>query len=75
MGQRNMPWSKDMASPEKILTREQLIEIVPISRSQLYRLEQQGKFPRRVRLGANRVGWLASEVMAWIAEKAEARPN
>ena len=64
-----------MASPEKILTREQLIEIVPISRSQLYRLEQQGKFPRRVRLGANRVGWLASEVMAWIAEKAEARPN
>jgi len=29
----------------------------------------QGKFPQPIRLGARAVGWLSSEVDAWIREK------
>jgi prophage regulatory protein len=30
------------------------------------RLEEAGLFPKRVQLGANRVGWVRAEVEAWI---------
>ncbi len=33
------------------------------------RLEKQGKFPKRVRLGPNRVGWLEHEIDEWIVDR------
>ncbi len=33
------------------------------------RLEKQGKFPKRVRLGPNRVGWVESEILQWLADR------
>ena len=36
------------------------------SRTQLWRKEREGTFPRRVRLGGNRVGYVESELDAWI---------
>jgi prophage regulatory protein len=32
-------------------------------------LEKQGRFPKRVNLGACRVAWYCSEVEAWIASR------
>ena len=48
---------------------------IPYSTSQIWRLEQAGKFPRRIKLGANRVAWAADEIQDWIASKMEARDN
>jgi prophage regulatory protein len=39
---------------------------VLFSRRQIDRLEADGKFPKRVPIGANRVGWVASEVEDWV---------
>ncbi len=39
----------------------------------IWRLEQAGTFPKRIKLGPNRVGWLLSEVEQWIEERAQAR--
>lgn len=39
----------------------------------LIRLEREGLFPRRVRVGAARVAWLASELDAWLAQKVAER--
>ena len=57
----------------KIVTRDQLNQLVPYSLSHIARLEESGKFPRRLKLGPNRVGWLAIEIDAWIQEKSEGR--
>src|SRR5262249_28269339 len=46
---------------------------IPFSRSHLARLEDAGMFPKRVRIGANTIVWLESEVDAYIASKTEAR--
>lgn len=46
---------------------------VGYSRMHVDRLEKDGKFPKRIRLGENSVGWLESEVNAWLAAKVEAR--
>lgn len=38
-----------------------------LSRSTIYRLEAEGKFPRRVRLGENATGWYAHEIDEYLA--------
>jgi len=44
---------------------------VPYSRAHLYRLEDQGAFPKRKRIGANRIACKRSEVEEWLAERLE----
>lgn len=47
-----------------------------LSRSSIYSYVAQGLFPRQRRLGPRRVGWLASEVRAWIASRpSQLRPT
>jgi prophage regulatory protein len=41
-----------------------------LSRSTRWRLERAGKFPRRRQISDNAVGWLKSELLAWLASKA-----
>lgn len=40
-----------------------------LSRSTIYRLEAEGKFCTRLRLGENSVGYYESEVDDWIANR------
>ena len=44
---------------------------VPYSRAHLYRLEDQGEFPKRKRIGANRVAWVRAEIEQWLADRLE----
>jgi prophage regulatory protein len=44
-----------------------------LSRVQWWRLEREGKVPRRVQLGQNSVGWLKDEIDSWIRDRAAAR--
>lgn len=46
---------------------------IPYTRVHVYRLEKQNEFPPRVHISANRVGWLETEIDAWIAKRAEQR--
>lgn len=36
------------------------------SRATLYRLEAQGRFPLRIKIGAHATGYILSEIEAWI---------
>ncbi|AII88191.1 helix-turn-helix transcriptional regulator [Planktomarina temperata] len=44
---------------------------IPYSRAHLYRLEDQGEFPKRRRIGPNRVAWIRTEVEQWLAKRME----
>ncbi len=57
----------------RILTRRHLREMIPYTPQHIHRLEKAGKFPKRIQLGPNRVGWLASEVEAWLNERIQQR--
>ena len=46
---------------------------IPFSPTSLRRLEAEGKFPKRVRLGVHSVAWLASEIHEHIAKLATER--
>jgi prophage regulatory protein len=58
------------------LSKRQVRELVLYSPSQIKRLEDAGKFPKRVRLGngpRSRVGWVKSEVLEWIEQRIRER--
>ena len=69
------PISEDQHVSMRYLTRQQLREEFGIaySRAHLARLEKAGRFPQRVRLSANRVAWVESEVIAWGLARNQAR--
>ncbi len=57
------------AVQDKFIRFGSLAEMVGLSRTTIYRLEQQGQFPKRVKLGSNSVAWRMSEVLNWMAVK------
>jgi prophage regulatory protein len=65
------------ATSMKILTYDDLKPQMGISysRVQIWRLEKQNKFPKRLRLGPGRHGWLESELNEWIAARAAERDS
>ena len=59
--------------PIRFLRLTEVLRRVPYSEVHIWRLEQAGKFPRRVRLGANRVAWVEAEINEWISAKLKER--
>jgi len=53
----------------RILTKKELRLMVPYSPQHILRLENRGKFPKRVQLGARRVGWYLHEVRGWLQKR------
>jgi prophage regulatory protein len=51
---------------ETFLRLPTVIARTGLSRSTLYEQMAQGRFPRSVQLGPRAVGWLESEVNAWL---------
>jgi prophage regulatory protein len=51
--------------PLRMLSEKQVLEIVPVGRSTLWRLERAGKFPRGVFISPNRKIWYETEVVEW----------
>ena len=55
--------------PERSLRLPEVQQLVPYSKMHIDRLEKAGEFPRRIRLGAGRVVWKQSEILAWVESK------
>lgn len=58
---------------QRILSRTELNQLIPYSLAHVARLERAGEFPKRLKLGKCRVGWLESEIQEWIEQRADAR--
>ncbi|RRH96947.1 AlpA family phage regulatory protein [Mesorhizobium tamadayense] len=56
----------------RTVRRSQLREIVPLSDTTIYEMEQRGEFPRRFNLTPRCVVWDLGEVEAWIQERRNA---
>lgn len=50
----------------RIITQKELRGLVPYTPQHILRLEKSGKFPRRVQLGENRIGWRLMDIEAWL---------
>ena len=52
-----------------VLRLNSVRERTGLSRSTIYQRIQEGKFPKPIRLGMRAVGWLESEVEAWLQQR------
>ena len=63
-------------SPEdeavRLLSLDQVSELVQLSRSCIYRDVSESKFPRPIKLGSSS-RWVALEIHKWVREKMEER--
>ena len=70
-----------MAEQQKvILRRAQVLDLVGISQSAMYSLIADGEFPRPITLSGRSsrrpaVGWVSTEVLAWIEERIAMRDS
>lgn len=59
----------------KILRLPAVMACTGLSRSSIYLRIAEGSFPKPVALGRRAVGWLESEVAAWIDEQVATSRN
>jgi prophage regulatory protein len=65
----------DKSRPRRMLNEKQVLDVVPLSRTSIYRLEKAGKFPRSTYISANRRVWFEDEIIAWQNAVDEFNPN
>jgi len=54
---------------DRILSREQLLDMLGISAPTLWREVQAGRFPSPVQISQRRSGYRESEVRQWLADR------
>jgi predicted DNA-binding transcriptional regulator AlpA len=54
---------------DRIIRAKEVQDMTGLSRTTLWRTENNGSFPRRVSLGIGSVGWRLSEVSGWVKNR------
>ncbi|WP_444893593.1 helix-turn-helix transcriptional regulator [Microbulbifer sp. TRSA001] len=60
---------RDVKIPRRILRLREVERVTGYKRSSIYRMVQEGQFPKQKRIGPGAVGWDSREIEAWIDEK------
>jgi prophage regulatory protein len=59
----------DLSISDRFVGKPEVLRIVGFSQATLWREVRAGRFPAPVPISANRVGFLESEVKAWMADR------
>lgn len=69
---RSTPGALPLSDTDRFMREPEVKRVTGLSRVTRWRMEQRNEFPKRRRISRNGVGWLASEIQVWMAEKAAA---
>ena len=58
-----------------LLNKKEVAGLVRYSCSHIQRLENKGKFPKRIRLGPSKVVWKVTDIEQWLNDKARQSLN
>ena len=65
----------NQSGARRMLNEAQVLTLVPVSRTTLYRMEKAGRFPRGTYISPNRRVWFEDEIIAWQSAVDEFNPN
>lgn len=63
--------SDQSTKPIQILRVRRVASRMDVSKSSVYKLVREGKFPRGLKIGERAVGWLETDVDNWIEARAK----
>ena len=55
--------------PNRFIRLPEVIHLIGLSRSQIYKMQSEGSFPRSVRLSERSVAWHEFEVLHWMDQR------
>jgi predicted DNA-binding transcriptional regulator AlpA len=55
----------DQSRPRRMLDEKQVLEIIPVSRTTLFRMEKTGRFPKSTYISPNRRCWYEDQIIVW----------
>lgn len=58
---------------DRVIRKTDLFARIPLSDSTIWRMERAGRFPQRIQLGGNSVGWFENEIDEWLDGKRAGR--
>ena len=67
-----MPLDVELLNADRVVREPECKHSSGLSRTTRWRLEQEGKFPKRIQLSPNAVGWRLSEIKAWLRSRVDA---
>src|ERR1700761_8071413 len=65
----------DKSGPRRMLNEKQVLEIIPVSRTTLFRMEKAGRFPKSTYISPNRRVWFEDEIIGWQNAVDEFNPS
>lgn len=69
----NIEKIEETLQSQRIMRLREIMRITGLSRSSIYAMMDVGEFPKQVPLGLRAVGWIESEIQAWVDERAGLR--
>ncbi len=54
--------------PKRLLSMKQVMERIPLSKTEIYRRIKRSEFPQPITIGRNRIAFLEREIEEWICE-------
>jgi prophage regulatory protein len=63
--------SQLISSGHRLLRRQVVQDLTGLSKTSIWRLEREGKFPKAVQLTSRTVGYRESEILAWLTAPTE----
>jgi prophage regulatory protein len=62
--------TKDGSQPEsKIIRPKELANMLSISISTLYKMQDEGQLPPKIKVSNNAVGWLRADIEEWLSQR------
>jgi prophage regulatory protein len=59
---------------DRLLRESEVAAMVGLGRTTRWEMERRGEFPRRRQISAHKVGWLESELLAWMQSRTAGGP-
>ena len=72
----DQPFGADRSADyPRILLESEVADLTRLSSVTIWRMERKGTFPKRIKLGEKRIGWIDAEVRAWFSDRMSERTN
>ena len=73
--QQNVEQYKDRLNEDRLIRLPEVLRLTGLSKSTIYRMQSENRFPQRVYCSERGVAWHLREIMDWISARDSVAPG